>query len=67
VVRTFSIHRVHFIGYDADNQPAYLFEHHNDSDDEQLRPHDHRSNDDGGFAFSVYHPATNLPQSPWAH
>ncbi|MEM8738256.1 MAG: hypothetical protein AAGG38_07235 [Planctomycetota bacterium] len=29
-------------------------------------PHDHRDNFAGGFAFSVYHPGSALPQMPWA-
>lgn len=29
-------------------------------------PHDHRDNFNGGFAFSVYHPGTAVPQMPWA-
>jgi hypothetical protein len=29
--------------------------------------HDHRDNvSGGGFAFSVYHPGTSLPQQPWS-
>ena len=27
--------------------------------------HDHRDNYNGGFAFSVYHPGTTVPQMPW--
>jgi hypothetical protein len=27
--------------------------------------HDHRDNDHGGFAFAVFHPATDVPQAPW--
>jgi hypothetical protein len=29
------------------------------------RLHDHRDNYNGGFAFSVYHPGTGVPQLPW--
>lgn len=28
--------------------------------------HDHRDNNNGGFAFAVFHPGTALPQQPWA-
>lgn len=31
-----------------------------------IEPHDHRDIWNGGFAFSVYHPGTSLPQMPWA-
>jgi hypothetical protein len=27
--------------------------------------HDHRDNNNGGFAFAIYHPGTGLPQMPW--
>jgi hypothetical protein len=27
--------------------------------------HDHRDNDHGGFAFAVFHPATDVPQAAW--
>ena len=27
--------------------------------------HDHRDNNHGGFAFAVFHPATDVPQAKW--
>ena len=30
-----------------------------------MRRHMHSSNDDYGFAFSVFHPGTSVPQKPW--
>jgi hypothetical protein len=31
-----------------------------------IPPPDHRDNFNGGFAFSVYHPGTSLPQQPFS-
>jgi len=28
-------------------------------------PHDHRDNNNGGFAFAVFHPGTSVPQQIW--
>jgi hypothetical protein len=64
-VPTYTVVMMHFIGYDAADTPAYLFQWIGPNDMNYLRPHDHRSNDQGGFAFSVYHPGTGLPQQPF--
>ena len=56
-----------FIGYDRDRKPVYVFTYNTPQSDPRLVPiHDHRDNvTGGGFAFSVYHPGTGLPQQPW--
>jgi hypothetical protein len=63
-VPTLSVVRDHFIGYDADDLPADLVSYGDARPGQGLPPHDHRSNNpmDGGFAFSVFHPGTSLPQ-----
>jgi len=57
-----------FMGYDQSGEPLYVFTYNapqEQSNDGGI--HDHRDNITGkGFAFSVYHPGTSLPQQPWA-
>ncbi len=67
-VPTMSVVRMTFCGYDADDRPNFLFQFIGPSDMPFLPPHDHRDNkiNSGGFAFSIYHPGTGLPQQPWA-
>jgi hypothetical protein len=55
-----------FTGYDRTGEPLYVFQHSGRQPDAALPIHDHRDNFNGGFAFSVYHPGTALPQQPWA-
>lgn len=63
----YSVVLMQFHGYDSDGEPAYLFQCSLGTPQDQfLTPHDHRDNYNGGFAFSVYHPGTALPQQPWA-
>lgn len=47
--------------------PLYVFQHAGQTADPVMPIHDHRDNDprNGGFAFSVYHPGTQLPQKAW--
>lgn len=65
-VPIYSVVKAEFIGYDADEEPAYLFQWAPPPEPNALPPHDHRDNLNGGFAFSTYHPGTSLPQMPWA-
>jgi hypothetical protein len=58
--------RLYLNGYDANGQPTYTFSYGPAPEMAYLRPHDHRDNQHGGFAFAVYHPGTALPQQPWA-
>jgi hypothetical protein len=53
-----------FSGYNSTNDPLYLFQH-TPVQQNALPPHDHRDIYNGGFAFSVYHPGTGLPQMSW--
>lgn len=46
--------------------PHYAFVYGQPQEHTGIKPHDHRDNFNGGFAFSVYHPGTALPQMPWA-
>jgi hypothetical protein len=46
--------------------PMYAFQFAGQQQQSSLPIHDHRDNFNGGFAFSVYHPGTALPQQPWA-
>jgi hypothetical protein len=56
-----------FIGYDSAGEPVYVFCYPVQPQDNFLPLHDHRDNlqASGGFAFSVYHPGTSLPQQNW--
>jgi hypothetical protein len=65
-VPTYTVALLCFIGFDADDQPAFLFQHGFDPSQVILPPHDHRDNYNGGFAFACWHPGTSLPQQPWA-
>lgn len=58
--------RLTFVGYDAEGEPAYMFDRPQADPWQGLPPHDHRDNYNGGFAFAVMHPGTALPQQPWA-
>lgn len=62
----YSVVRVEFIGYDAEGLPSFLFNYGDARLEQSLRPHDHRDNYNGGYAFAVFHPGTGLPQQPWA-
>lgn len=57
-----------FAGYidDDPEQPWFSFRYDPQTQNIILPPHDHRDNLAGGFAFSVYHPGTSVPQQPWA-
>lgn len=57
--------RLHFAGYSRDGSPAYLFTHAETPQEQPMGIHDHRDNWHGGFAFSVFHPGTALPQQRW--
>lgn len=61
-----TIVRLFFSGYDANGEPAYMFDRPQPEDYNLMQVHDHRSNDAGGFAFAVMHPGTSLPQQKWA-
>jgi hypothetical protein len=66
-VPPYTVALMQFVGYDADGEPAYMFQCSiGTPQDWVLPPHDHRDNYNGWFAFSVYHPGTALPQQPWA-
>jgi hypothetical protein len=58
--------RLEFVGYDREGEPAYVFNHGQPREADPIPIHDHRDNFNGGFAFSVYHPGTALPQQPFA-
>ena len=62
-----SIVMLHFIGYGTDGEPQYVFQWHSWRDESELPIHDHRDNRarSGGYAFSVFHPGTDLPQQDW--
>jgi hypothetical protein len=64
-VPTGAVVKLEFVGYDALDQPMYVFTYSGNDGQEQLRIHDHRDNLAGGFAFATYHPGTALPQQPW--
>jgi hypothetical protein len=64
-VDLYTVVKVSCIGLDQDGLPAFLFTFGPPIDDSFLRPHDHRDNFNGGFAFACYHPGTGLPQQPW--
>lgn len=57
--------RMVFIGYGRDGEPQYGFSYAAPDRLNELPIHDHRDNLNGGFAFSVYHPGSDLPQQPW--
>jgi hypothetical protein len=46
--------------------PQYVFNYPLPPLPTSLPIHDHRDNFNGGFAFSVYHPGTSLPQNSFA-
>jgi hypothetical protein len=46
--------------------PFYMFAYNVQPDLDILPPHDHRDNFNGGFAFAVFHPGTQVPQQPWS-
>ena len=60
-----TIVRLTFSGYNSTNDPLYLFQHTPPVQQNAPPPHDHRSIAEGGFAFSLYHPGTSLPQLEW--
>lgn len=64
-VPTYTVVRMDFAGYDAVGEPAFRFQYVGLHDLYETVPHDHRDNYNGGFAFSIYHPGTSLPQQPW--
>lgn len=45
--------------------PIYAFQYAMQPADPVLPLHDHRDQFNGGFAFAVYHPGTQLPQKAW--
>lgn len=66
-VPTDTVVMMKFAGYDGTNQPLFLFQFEStDPNFLPATPPDHRVNWNGGFAFSVYHPGTGLPQQPWS-
>lgn len=48
--------------YDPDGKPLYSFVFTTPDINRPMPIHDHRDNDNGGFAFAVFHPGTSLPQ-----
>lgn len=60
--------RMFKIGVDEQGEPVYSFHAPQPRQEHfTLPPHDHRDNlQGGGYAFSVYHPGSSLPQLPWA-
>lgn len=61
--------RVHFAGmrmFGEEERGMYIFSYTPTVIETFLPNHDHRDNFNGGFAFSVWHPGTALPQRPWA-
>lgn len=48
-----------------DDYPIIDFASGGGSSGTGMRRHMHSSNDDYGFAFSVFHPGTSVPQKPW--
>jgi hypothetical protein len=56
-----------FVGYDEAGEPLYVFTYQPTTQQGDMPTHDHRDNmpNNGGFAFSCYHPGTGLPQQPW--
>ncbi|HEV2294099.1 MAG TPA: hypothetical protein VGR35_09585 [Tepidisphaeraceae bacterium] len=65
-VPIFTIVRMYLAGYDANNEPVFVFVMPPlPPDGTRLPVHDHRSNEHGGLAFSVHHPGTQLPQMPY--
>lgn len=65
-IPTGAIVKMSLAAYDPDGQPLYSFVFNLPDQASTLPIHDHRDNFNGGFAFSVYHPGTALPQQPWA-
>ena len=66
-VPTYSVVRMTHVGYDPEGKPAFLFHYPKMREDwEGMKPHDHRGNADGGFAFAVFHPGTSISQMPYA-
>ena len=56
-----------FVGYDDNSEPLYVFNYSAPLVQADMGIHDHRDNVTGkGYAFSVYHPGTDLPQQPWS-
>ena len=58
--------RLYLNGYGSNGEPTYHFTYDPPPPYEYLRPHDHRDNHHGGYAFAVYHPGSATPQQPWA-
>lgn len=54
-----------FAGYDTNEDPVFVFSHQIMDPNMPLTPHDHRDNNNGGFAFATFHPGTSIPQMPW--
>lgn len=46
--------------------PFYIFSYNLQTFSSAVPPHDHRDNFNGGFAFAVFHPGTDIPQMPWS-
>ncbi|MFA9480111.1 hypothetical protein ACERK3_17705 [Phycisphaerales bacterium AB-hyl4] len=65
-VSTMARVRMHRIGRDEAGNPRYGFVAPAKQEWQPVPNHDHRDNHNGGFAFSVYHPGTDLPQQPYA-
>lgn len=63
---TGDIVRLFLTDTDHDGMPRYTFQLEKPDDRQPLRRHDHRDNENGGFAFACFHPGTALPQQPWA-
>jgi len=51
---------------DAQGKPLYSFTYTTPDVRAPMRIHDHRDNENGGFAYGVFHPGTNLPAMPFA-
>ena len=61
---------IHQLEVPSEATEGYNQHHHTSEFDGGLIPgvrgmHDHRDNKNGGFAFAVFHPATQVPQMPW--
>ncbi|MGE5607721.1 MAG: hypothetical protein ACM359_00560 [Bacillota bacterium] len=58
--------KLEFLGYGSDGEPQFVFQYTQQPQQATGVPiHDHRDNLQGGMAFSVWHPGTQLPQAPF--